>query len=79
VDALQYGYRPVVPREAVGDRNPGAHEANLYDIDAKYGDVVPVEEVLEYLEKLAAAPANDTLQKEQDRRGFDEDLRLRPR
>ena len=58
VDALQYGYRPIVPREAVGDRNPGAHEANLYDIDAKYGDVVPVEEVLEYLEKLAAAHAH---------------------
>ena len=40
VDALQHGYRPVVPREAVGDRNPAAHEANLYDIDTKYGDVV---------------------------------------
>jgi maleamate amidohydrolase len=57
VDALQYGYRPIVPREAVGDRNPGAHEANLYDIDAKYGDVVHAEEVLEYLEKVAAAHA----------------------
>ena len=45
VDALQYGYRPVVPREAVGDRNPEAHEANLYDIEAKYGDVMPVEQV----------------------------------
>lgn len=49
VDALQYGYRPVVPREAVGDRNPKAHEANLYDIDTKYGDVVSIEKVLEYL------------------------------
>ena len=57
VDALQYGYRPVVPREAVGDRNPDAHEANLYDIDAKYGDVVPVDEVLEYLGKIDAAQA----------------------
>jgi nicotinamidase-related amidase len=46
VDALQHGYRPVVPREAVGDRNPSAHEANLYDIDAKYGDVVALDEVL---------------------------------
>ena len=44
VDALQYGFRPVVPREAVGDRNPEAHEANLYDVDAKYGDVVSVED-----------------------------------
>jgi len=49
VDALQYGFRPVVPREAVGDRNPNAHEANLYDVDAKYGDVVRVEEVLDHL------------------------------
>ncbi len=49
VDALQYGFRPVVPREAVGDRNPDAHEANLYDIDAKYGDVVAVEDLLIYL------------------------------
>jgi maleamate amidohydrolase len=57
VDALQYGYRPVVPREAVGDRNPEAHEANLYDVDAKYGDVVSVEETLEYLEQIGAAHA----------------------
>jgi maleamate amidohydrolase len=58
VDALQYGFRPVVPREAVGDRNPDAHEANLYDVDAKYGDVVPVGQVLEYLETIGAARAH---------------------
>lgn len=46
VDALQHNYRVVVPREAVGDRNQAAHEANLYDIDTKYGDVVPLTEVL---------------------------------
>ncbi|MEX2412753.1 MAG: isochorismatase family protein, partial [Thermoleophilaceae bacterium] len=33
VDALQHGYRPLVVREAVGDRNPDAHVASLYDID----------------------------------------------
>jgi nicotinamidase-related amidase len=55
VDALQYGFRPVVPREAVGDRNPDAHEANLYDVDAKYGDVVRVQEVLDYLRAGGAA------------------------
>jgi maleamate amidohydrolase len=55
LDALQHGYRPLVPREAVGDRNPDAHEANLYDIDAKYGDVVSAEETLAYLGVLAAA------------------------
>jgi maleamate amidohydrolase len=57
VDALQHGYRTVVPREAVGDRNADAHEANLYDIDAKYGDVVPLAETLAQLEELAVAHA----------------------
>jgi nicotinamidase-related amidase len=46
LDALQHGYRVVVPREAVGDRSADAHEANLYDLDTKYADVVSVEDVL---------------------------------
>ena len=46
VDALQHGYRVLVPRDAVGDRNSAAHEANLYDIDTKYGDVVTSGDVL---------------------------------
>ena len=49
VDGMQYGYRVVVPREAVADRAVGPHEANLFDIDAKYGDVVSTEEALELL------------------------------
>jgi maleamate amidohydrolase len=57
VDALQHGYRVVVPREAVGDRNPAAHEANLYDLDAKYGDVLPLDAVLEHLDQFALAEA----------------------
>ena len=57
LDAMQHGYRVVVPREAVGDRNPAAHDAALYDIDLKYGDVVPLDECLEALEGLVAAHA----------------------
>ncbi len=57
VDALQHGYRPLVPRDAVGDRNPAAHEANLYDIDAKYGDVVSLDVAVAHLEELSAAHA----------------------
>jgi nicotinamidase-related amidase len=57
VDVLQHGYRPVVPREAVGDRNPAAHDAALYDIDLKYGDVVSLDEVLDALGELVAAHA----------------------
>jgi maleamate amidohydrolase len=57
VDALQHGYRVVVPREAVGDRNPSAHEANLYDLDAKYADVLPLDAVLEHVGQFALAEA----------------------
>jgi len=57
VDALQHGYRTVVPREAVGDRNADAHAANLYDIDAKYGDVVSLADALALLEEPATARA----------------------
>jgi nicotinamidase-related amidase len=52
VDGMQYGFRVIVPRECVGDRAPGPHEANLFDIDGKYGDVVSVDEVLAYLRSL---------------------------
>jgi nicotinamidase-related amidase len=57
VDVLQHGYRPVVPREAVGDRNAAAEEAALYDIDLKYGDVVSLDECLDALGALVAAHA----------------------
>ena len=49
VDGLQYDYRVVVPREAVGDRNSEAHRANLFDLNAKYADVVPLAEVISAL------------------------------
>ena len=52
IDSLQYGYHTIVVREAVGDRAAGPHEANLFDIDAKYADVVPLAEALEYLGAL---------------------------
>jgi nicotinamidase-related amidase len=57
VDALQHGYRTIVPREAVGDRNPDAHEASLYDIDTKYGDVVSRDAVISHQEVLGGAHA----------------------
>ena len=49
VDSLQHGYRTIVPADAVGDRAEGPHRANLFDIDAKYGDVVTTETVLDHL------------------------------
>ncbi|MBK9056195.1 MAG: isochorismatase family protein [Chloroflexi bacterium] len=50
VDGMQYGFRVIIPRECVGDRHPAPHEANLFDIHAKYGDVVSQEEVMGYLQ-----------------------------
>lgn len=47
--ANNYNLHTIVAQEAVGDRHPLAHECNLTDIDMRYGDVVPVPEVLEYL------------------------------
>lgn len=55
VDGMQYGYRVVVPREAVADRAAAPHDASLFDIDAKYGDVVSTEEALELLRSATFA------------------------
>ncbi|MBD9600135.1 isochorismatase family protein [Pseudomonas sp. PDM10] len=51
VDAVQHGFRTIVVRECVGDRHPAPHEANLFDIDSKYGDVVSKQEVIAHFEK----------------------------
>lgn len=50
IDSLQHGFRTIVVRDCVGDRHDDPHEANLFDIHAKYGDVVMKKDVLEYFE-----------------------------
>jgi len=52
VDAVQSGFSVLVPRECVGDRAAGPHEANLFDIQAKYGDVIGLKEAVGYLTEL---------------------------
>lgn len=49
VDSVQSGFPTLVVRECVGDRAPGPHEANLFDIDAKYGDVISLDDALAYV------------------------------
>jgi maleamate amidohydrolase len=49
VDACQTGFRPMVVREAVGDRSAAAHAQSLFDLDAKYADVVSLQDTLTYL------------------------------
>jgi maleamate amidohydrolase len=59
VDAVQTGLRPMVVREAVGDRSEAAHAQSLFDLNAKYADVVSLEETLQYLRTIGhnAPPA----------------------
>ena len=52
VDLLQNGWPTLVPRECVGDRAQAPHEANLFDIQAKYADVVPLDDALAYLQTV---------------------------
>jgi maleamate amidohydrolase len=55
VDAVSYGFRPIVALEAVGDRSPAAHEQSLFDLQAKYADVVPIDEILSYMTSAVTA------------------------
>jgi nicotinamidase-related amidase len=48
-DAAQLGFRPLVVRQAVGDRSPAANDAALEAIDSLYGDVVELDEALAHL------------------------------
>lgn len=54
VDACQHGFVPLVVREAVGDRIETAHEANLFDLQAKYAEVIPLSRALDYLVQLGS-------------------------
>jgi nicotinamidase-related amidase len=49
IDAFSHNYRVIVPLECVADRSDTSHQVNLFDIDMKYGDVVPLADVLSHL------------------------------
>ncbi|MGB3069171.1 MAG: isochorismatase family protein [Ottowia sp.] len=51
VDAVQLGFIPLVVADACGDRHPAPHEANLFDMQAKYADVMPFEALRQKLER----------------------------
>jgi nicotinamidase-related amidase len=52
VDGLQHGFRVMVVREAVGDRNPAAHRQSMLDMQTKYADIVALDATIEYLARL---------------------------
>ena len=55
VDACAHNFRPIVAEDCVGDRAMGPHEANLFDMGRKYADVMPRDEIVAVLDKIAAA------------------------
>lgn len=52
VDACGLGYHTIVVREAVGDRHPLVHEVSLFDMDAKYGDVVDEADAVSHMTRV---------------------------
>jgi hypothetical protein len=55
IDAVSGGFRVIVPRQCVADRVPLSHVVNLFDMDAKYGDVMELDAVLAAVDALPAA------------------------
>ncbi len=55
IDTASYGFIPIIVADACGDRHSAPHEANLFDMNAKYADVVSEADTLTYLGALAAA------------------------
>ncbi|MFB0836032.1 isochorismatase family protein [Arthrobacter halodurans] len=54
VDAIQHGFIPIVVADAVGDRDEAVHRASLYDLQAKYAEVMGSADVIAYLEESSA-------------------------
>ena len=55
VEAASYDYFVAIPEECVADRALVPHKVNLFDMDMKYADVIPLKEVLEYFDSLTGA------------------------
>ena len=51
---MSRGFIPIVVREGVGDRHPGPHEANLFDLNAKAADVVSEQDAKDYFQKWSS-------------------------
>jgi maleamate amidohydrolase len=51
LDALQHGFAPFVVREACGDRHPAPHDANMFDLQAKYAEVISEIQAVSFLTK----------------------------
>jgi hypothetical protein len=57
VDGKANRFKILVPEECVFDRDEAPHAINLFDMEQKYADVIPLDEVVEYIAEVAATPA----------------------
>jgi maleamate amidohydrolase len=62
IDSISHGFVTLVVKDAVGDRAEGPHEANLYDMSAKYADLLSTDEAIAYITALAGANNRETTQ-----------------
>ena len=53
VDSCSSGFRPMIVKQAVGDRDERPHQANLFDMNAKYGDVIEEADALDYIKRFS--------------------------
>jgi maleamate amidohydrolase len=54
VDAMSHDFRTIVVRDCIGDRSLAAHDANLFDMEQKYADIMERDEVIAVLSRVAA-------------------------
>jgi maleamate amidohydrolase len=52
IDSFSYGLKTIIPEECVGDQSHQQHDSNLFDVNARYADVVPKRKVEEYFDSL---------------------------
>ena len=57
IDGISHGFVTLVVKDAVGDRADGPHQANLYDMSAKYADLLSTDEAIGYLRELGGTTA----------------------
>ena len=69
VDAMSHNLRPIVAHDCVGDRAMGPHEANLFDMQQKYADVMDRDEIIETLASIAETDSPQGMQRTQENAG----------
>ncbi|KAH8775690.1 putative N-carbamoylsarcosine amidase [Hyaloscypha sp. PMI_1271] len=52
LDSMQYGYSPFVVKDACGDRHASVNDSNLFDMQAKFAEVLPEQEMMKLIDGI---------------------------